>query len=180
MGNEHLHDKLFRTMFGRAEVARAHFEALLPARLIAAFRWDSLELRPESYISPQLLDAQSDVLYRVRLDSSGEDEVFLYVLLEHQRKRDYAMAFRLLSYMVRIWERWLRDNGTPTRARPLPFIVPMVLYNGARRWPVSTRFQDLLPQPMRALLLPHIPDGIWNWEIDTASKGQAVRMEAFQ
>ena len=179
MSRGDFHDGLFRKTFGRAEVARAHFEAHLPAAVAAEIDWDSLELRPESYVSAELLQTQSDVLYRARL-RTGE-ELFLYVLLEHQRARDYAMALRLLVYMVRIWERWMRDNGAPTQERPLPFIVPMVLYNGLRRWPVSARFQDLLPRSsLRDHVLAYTPDFVYqildlNQTPDEAFRGQALR-----
>jgi predicted transposase YdaD len=41
------------------------------------------------------------------------------LLFEHQSSPDAAMPFRLLRYVVRIWERWRRDHPATTT---LPFV----------------------------------------------------------
>ncbi|MEZ5212010.1 Rpn family recombination-promoting nuclease/putative transposase [Gordonia sp. (in: high G+C Gram-positive bacteria)] len=74
-------------------------------------------------------------------DSAGQahDALFRHVLMEHQRTPDPLMAFRMLSYQVQIWRRHLhevrRRGLTP---RPLPPIIPLVIYQGRRRWTPAT------------------------------------------
>jgi hypothetical protein len=55
---------------------------------------------------------------------------FVFVLYEHQ-SIDPMMPFRVLVYMVRIWQGWLRENPN---ARHLPPIVPHRALQRRRRW----------------------------------------------
>ncbi len=149
---DHPHDSLFRSTFRRPELAREHFQQALPPAVVAAVDWDTLEPRPESFLDEHLNKLQSDILYRAQLTGGGE--LYLYLLLEHQSTPDPLMPFRLLQYMVRIWESWLKEHRG---ARTLPFIWPIVLYNGRRPWNVSTQFQDLFPPELRAPLSAQLP-----------------------
>jgi hypothetical protein len=65
------------------------------------------------------------------------------------------MAFRLLRYLVRIWERWLADHP---RSETLPVIVPAVLYHGAEPWSAPVAFDALfdIPDAVRPALAPHL------------------------
>jgi hypothetical protein len=51
------------------------------------------------------------------------------------------MAFRVLLYLVRIWEHHLRLNPTATR---LPAILPLVLHHSEKGWTFPTSFQALI------------------------------------
>jgi hypothetical protein len=117
---------------------------------------ETLQLLPGSFVDEDLKQVHSDVLHRVAL--RGGAELWLYMLFEHQRTVDPLMAWRLLRYMVRIWDRVLGERG----GRELPFVVPMVLYKGERRWTVSEAFDALFPSEdrvgrLREALLPHVP-----------------------
>lgn len=138
------HDHLFRYGFSRLEVARAHFETYLPRSVVDAIDWQGLEREAETFVDPDLRGTQSDLVYRAPLKAGGT--AYLYILFEHQRTLDYQMPFRLLAYMVRIWGHWIKENVKPRRKPRLPFIFPMVLYNGIQPWTVSDRFADLFPR----------------------------------
>jgi predicted transposase YdaD len=68
-------------------------------------------------------------------------EAFLYVLLEHQSTLDPLMPFRMLRYVVRIWDTYLRATGAPRR---LPAIIPVVVHQGAVPWTGPTELSELL------------------------------------
>ncbi len=55
------------------------------------------------------------------------------IIFEHQSSVDPTMAFRMLRYTVRTWERWLREPTNRRKGR-LPLVLPVVLYHGARPW----------------------------------------------
>ena len=62
---------------------------------------------------------------------SEPQRLLLYVLFEHQSTPNRWMRFRLLEYCCRIWgDALLADN----KRRELPPIVPVVFYQGRRRW----------------------------------------------
>jgi predicted transposase YdaD len=169
------HDHLFRLAFSQVPQAAAHFRATLPAAVVEAVRWETLQLQPGSFVDPELQQLQSDVLYRAQLQ--GEGEVCLYVLFEHQARPDALMPFRLLRYMVRIWERWLEQTKDQ---RPLPFIVPMVLYNGDRPWNVSQSFEDLLPESLRPELRTFIPSFVYALQDLSQMLDEELRGEPFR
>ena len=54
------------------------------------------------------------------------------------------MLFRLLRYMVRIWERWWKAHPDAQR---LPLLIPIVLYHGAERWSAPLAFEDRVAVP---------------------------------
>jgi len=85
-----------------------------------------------------LEERRSDVLFRVEL---GGREALLYLLLEHQSSSDPLMPFRLLRYMVRIWDGYLAEHP---EAKLLPAIVPMVVHHSANGWRAPTAFTDIV------------------------------------
>jgi hypothetical protein len=146
-------DKLLKATFSVPENARAFFEAHLPKELAAALNWSSLALEPCSFIDPQLTSSESDLLFHIALEQS---DAFLYLLFEHQSSEDPRMALRLLSYILRIWERFAEHNPPPAK---LPAILPIVLVQGKRPWKTSTRLEDLidLPPAVAHILRPWQP-----------------------
>jgi len=60
------------------------------------------------------------------------------------------VGLQLLRYMVRFWERQVKDNG------PMRPIIPLVIYHGEKAWRSSTDFLALLDAPEG--LRPYLPD----------------------
>lgn len=147
-------DKFFKEVFSRVEVARGFFQAYLPSNLVAAIEWKSLKPEPGAFIDERLLTHTSDLLFSAQI---GAAPVLLYFLFEHQSRPDRAMPFRLLGYMVHIWEQW-RKQAAP--AAMLPAILPVVLYQGREAWTVPRHFGDSvkLPANLEAQLRPFQPD----------------------
>ena len=54
------------------------------------------------------------------------------------------MAFRMAGYQHRIWERHLDMYPPEAGHRPLPLIIPIVIYQGRRRWTAPTDLAGLL------------------------------------
>jgi hypothetical protein len=145
------HDALFKAVFSRPENAAAALKPLLPEALAEATDWTSLTLEPGSYIDEELVERQSDLLFRA--DIAGTESRF-YLLFEHQSEPDARMPFRLLRYMIRIWEQIERTEAD----KPLPPIIPVVLSHSERGWQVPTSFEDTLEMgAMREHVLPHVP-----------------------
>jgi len=147
------HDSLFKAVFGQPEHARGALRSVLPIAVAEALEWSSLAPCAGSFIDPVLSGRHTDLLFSVAW--RGGREALLYLLFEHQSTSDGRMAFRLLRYLVRIWERWLADHA---RAEVLPVIVPVVLYHGAEAWSVPVAFDALfdIPEAVRPALAPHL------------------------
>lgn len=147
------HDALFKAVFGQPEHARGALRAVVPAAMAEALDWPTLALQPGSFVDPELSPSHTDLLYAAAW--RGGAEAPIYVLFEHQSSSDRWMPFRLLRYMVRIWEQWL---GEHEKAKVLPAIVPVVLYHGDERWSAARGFDALLdvPETVRPALAEHL------------------------
>jgi predicted transposase YdaD len=145
MEGEHLqspHDRLFKQTFGRVESAAAFFKAYLPAELAAAIDWQTLTPAVGSFVDETLRHQESDLLFSVQLYGRV---LQLYCLFEHQSTVNRQMPFRLLKYMVRIWEQSV-SGGVGTEGGLAP-ILPVVLYHGRQGWERSRHFTDMLALP---------------------------------
>lgn len=161
------HDSLFHDTFEHPEHARGELQHLLGAELAARFDWSTLELVPGSFVSEELKDSHSDLLFRVQL---GGRETYVYLLFEHQSRPEPLFVFRELQYSVRFLTTWLEDReGAAAGARSarrrrarvtrLPVVIPILLYHGPPAWPYATRFEDVLDidPGARALVLDFVP-----------------------
>src|SRR4051794_37532008 len=103
------HDKLFKKTFGHPDSAAALFQAYLPESLARHLDFTAAVLEPGSFIDAEFQAAESDLLYSVPLREHTRG-AFVYFLFEHQSTEDVRLAFRLLSYEVKIWQNWLQDH----------------------------------------------------------------------
>jgi predicted transposase YdaD len=92
---------------------------------------------PETFVDEWLIGRRSDVLFSARI---GGRPGFLYLLVEHQSTVDPLMPYRVLRYMVRIWERWLANNAD---AKTLPIVVPVVVHHSDTGWSAALSLEDL-------------------------------------
>ncbi len=139
------HNNFFHFALSHLPAARSLIETQLSADALAEFDIDTLQLETGSFIDADLTEKFSDLLFSVRRvgskNDSTDDRVMIYVLFEHKSQSDHFTVFQLLSYMVRIWEKRLRDGS-----RLCP-IVPLVVYHGDCTWTAPRSMQDLLETP---------------------------------
>ncbi|MCA1596749.1 MAG: Rpn family recombination-promoting nuclease/putative transposase [Chloroflexi bacterium] len=108
---------------------------------------------PTRFIPDDLRKLEADILFRIpyhALDGPAEQEVFIYILIEHQSRHDPSMGFRLLLYMVNIWDRqrrqWLARDVPVDQWRFLP-ILPIVFYTGSEKWETPLSVKTLMDLP---------------------------------
>ncbi len=141
------HDKLFKQLLGERENAVSFLEHNLPEAALKHLDLDSLEVVQTSFIDSQFAQSEADLLFSLRVaDGAG----YVYVLFEHQSSPDALMMLRLLSYMVRVWKRHLREQGLSEK---LPVIIPMVLFHGPAGWQGPNDFRSLVSAPDEAFSL---------------------------
>lgn len=141
----HPHDKYFRASMSNLRVAEEFFEAHLPKSVLPVVDLKSLSLQSNSFISEELNQHMSDILYAVNIKSRPG---YLYILAEHQSSDDKWMPVRVLNYMLRIMEDDIKKLGRKT----LPVVVPLVFYHGRKKpYPYSTDLFDLFSEEDRPL-----------------------------
>lgn len=132
------HDALFRGVLGAPANAASQLRAVLPGALADRLDLDHLTQVPGSFVDEALKWRYSDLVFTVPLDGR---EAFVYVLVEHQSRSDPLMAFRMLRYVIRVWDAYLRGHR---QARRLPAVIPLVVHHGRRPWASPVQLLDLL------------------------------------
>lgn len=149
--------RLFKFAFSNPETAAGELSSVLSPAIVEQLDLRRLAVCPGSFVDQDLAQRHSDLLYSV--PATAGTDAFVYVLFEDQSTVDPTMPFRLLTYVVRIWDKHLRDHpGSST----LPPVIPVVLHHGASgtRWNGPTRLSDLVEgsPTLLAAVAPHVPD----------------------
>ncbi len=133
------HDSFFKAVFGDLERSRQFFRTYLPAGLANELNLDRLQLEKASFVDESLRQRHADLLFRTVLKSGTV--AFLYLLFEHQSTPERDMLFRILRYLVRIFDQHREQHPQESR---YPVIVPVVLYHGTEPWNVPVRFSEIM------------------------------------
>jgi len=146
------HNNLFTFTLSHLSAARSLIETQFPVAIVEQLDLDSIVIESGSFIDPSLAEKFSDVLLSVKLRLAQEgsrQRVLAYFLFEHKSEPDPLTVLQLLSYVVRIWEREVREE------RSLSPILPMVIYHGDRPWNVAMTIDELIdcPESMRDYLV---------------------------
>ena len=131
------HDKFFKETMGNVETAKDFLENYLPKSIIQVVNLDTLEPQKDSFVSPELEESFSDLLFQVEILGK---ESYLYILFEHKSYRDKGLALQLLKYMVEIWEAKMNKESI----QGLPIIIPLVMYHGEPNWQIASSLGDML------------------------------------
>ncbi|MEZ6133939.1 MAG: Rpn family recombination-promoting nuclease/putative transposase [Pirellulaceae bacterium] len=139
------HNNFFRFALSDLPNARNLIETQLSSAALAELDLQTLQLETGSFIDPDLREKFSDLLFSVKLAQEMQDamldEALVYFLFEHKSQTDPLTVLQLLSYIIRIWEKRLRDG------LPLCPIVPLVVYHGERGWTAAKSLRELIPTP---------------------------------
>ena len=146
------HDHFVKATLSQPDIAASFLTNYLPRETVDLLDTSKVELVKDSFVDSDLREHQSDMLFQVQ--TRNGKAAYVYVLLEHKSAPDQWVAFQLFRYMVRIWESAIRQE----HVKPLPVIIPLVLYHGQAAWNVSTQFSALFPSDMEAGLQRYLPE----------------------
>ena len=134
----HPHDALFRYTFSQPEYAAQLIRGNLPGAIAERIDWASIKDVSGSFIDKESAWRHTDLLFQASL--SGRD-AYVYLLFEHQSTSEPLMALRMVGYLVRIWEKIVKDKPN---AKAIPAVIPLVLYHGKEGWHAAKSFGDLI------------------------------------
>ncbi|KJW01728.1 transposase, YhgA-like family protein [Rickettsia endosymbiont of Ixodes pacificus] len=110
----------------------------LPKEIQAMFLPHTLKMEKESFVEADLRHSISDILFSAKFN---DDTGYFWILLEHQSTPDHFMAFRLFKYMTDIASRHLTLHP---KSKYLPFVYPLIFYNGKRNTMLQRIFGNYL------------------------------------
>jgi hypothetical protein len=136
------HDTFFKKSLSIPKLARQFLQMHLPAKLQKMLNFKTLTKQPDSFVETNLNKQITDVLFSC--NTVDDQQIFIYLLCEHQSSPDYWMSMRLLKYMIAICENYREQNPD---AKLLPLVYPLVFYNGTQTHNAPLNFHELFTHP---------------------------------
>jgi predicted transposase YdaD len=138
------HDSGYKQLFGHPELMLDLLRGFVSYPWVKDLDVSALERINASYVGSNGEQRHDDMVWRLRV---GGQCVYVYLLLEFQSTCDYWMALRMQVYTGLLYQDLIKQRKLGRRGK-LPPVLPIVLYNGRRRWSASHTLSGLrLPQP---------------------------------
>ena len=134
------HDNAYKLLFSRPELVADLLRDFVREPWVEALDLTTLDRVSASFVSTDLRDRESDVIWRVR---TADGWLYVYLLIEFQSTVERYMAVRLLVYVGLLYQDLIARGEGRTAGR-LPPVVPIVLYDGRRRWRAPTEVAELI------------------------------------
>ena len=136
------HDNSYKLLFSYPEMVVDLLQGFVREAWVDALDFSTLEQVSGSFVSDDLRDREDDIIWRVRW---GREWLYVYLLLEFQSTVDSYMAVRILTYVGLLYQEVIRSKQLTATGR-LPPVLPLVLYNGSRRWTAAQDVAELIVQ----------------------------------
>ena len=150
MATREFHDAAFKRWFDHARMVEDLLRGFAPADVVSALDFDTLEQLPPDYVDDGFGRGSGDAAWRVRFRGAAGDWLYLLVLLEFQSTVDRHMAARILAYTAQMYLKLIRGGRLPADGR-LPPVLPVVIYNGERRWSAAAEVGETIASVGEAL-----------------------------
>ncbi|MFM8331072.1 MAG: Rpn family recombination-promoting nuclease/putative transposase [Candidatus Methylumidiphilus sp.] len=141
------HDHSYKLLFSHPEMVADLLRGFVHEDWVGGLDFSSLEKVGGSYVTDDLREREDDVIWRVRW---GQEWLYVYLLLEFQSRIDPFMAVRIMVYIGMLYQDLIRSQKL-TAAQRLPPVLPLVLYNGNKRWNASQDIGELIAKPPAGL-----------------------------
>ncbi|WP_347815046.1 Rpn family recombination-promoting nuclease/putative transposase [Leptospira noguchii] len=164
------HDRLIRETLQNKEDAISFFKNSLPENVIELLDLNRLELTQSSFISENLKEEQTDLLFQIPLKSGKKANV--YLLFEHKSYLDDSIFSQLLGYISAIYKSQYRVD------KKYSVVIPFVFYHGERTWTLGNSFQNrfVLSKNEEEVFKKYIPN--FELELFDLSKVDLSRLES--
>ncbi len=144
-----IHDRGYKLLLSFQQLFQYLIEGYVEGDWKARLDYSRCEKIDKTYILEGLDKQESDVLYKVPLIGTENDpkEILLYILIERQSTVDHSIAFRVLMYVMNIWNEIYKNADENLRRQKtwrLPPVFPIVLYNGNDTWTAARSLQEMV------------------------------------
>ena len=171
-------DSAFREIFSSHLILHEFIQMFL-SRLLESgdIREGDITIHNTDFLSSDLRSKRPDVLFSVK--TKGE-ELYVYILIEHQSYKDPNMPYRIYDYVGRILGYVIHQNPKKSSRKSFryPPVIPVVFYTGRGRWTVERDirekflqiggYEGYLPSLRYMVIELSRLDREWLFEVDTA------------
>ncbi|TVR57891.1 MAG: hypothetical protein EA426_11245, partial [Spirochaetaceae bacterium] len=141
------HDSAYKYLFSSRHVFHQFLTRFVDEEFVRGLAVDDVEMVDKSFVSDELLDRESDIIYKVNLPGR---EFYVYVLLEFQSTPDKTIPVRMLLYILQLYDQLFRSSTKGL----LPAVFPVLLYNGSRPWTVPHNISELIASEIPGKYIP--------------------------
>jgi len=142
-----IHDSFIKQMMSDPKVSREFLKVHLPVNIKENVDLNTLQPQKESFIEKTLGINYVDLLFKVNF---GDEEGYIYIILEQQSQPDWTMALRLHKYVIQIYSNHMERHP---EAKRIPIVYPLVFYTGKARYNAPLTLWELSEKPDLAKLL---------------------------
>ena len=131
------YDSALKRVFSHPKMIREVVRYLSPQLDDVAM--EDLQLTSTEQVSKNLKKRYQDLVWKARRAEAG---IAVYLALEFQSKVERFMPLRMNTYCSLLSEQLVRQKRLDPDGR-LPSVIPLVIYNGSRRWKAPLDLGDL-------------------------------------
>ena len=148
------HDQSYKRLFSHPKMMKDLLEGFIDEAWVKELDFSCLEAVKSSFVSEDYRRREDDLIWKIRC---RDQWLYIYILLEFQSTVDPFMAVRLMTYLGLFYQDLITQENLKVREK-LPPVVPIVLYNGSRRWNTPLNINDLIIKTPPGLekYLPHL------------------------
>lgn len=137
------HDHAYKLLFSHPEMIADLLRGYVRQPWVEQLDFSTLKRANPEHITGDLREREHDMVWQVKWTGDDERWLYIYLLLEFQSTPDKFMALRLMTYLGLLYQDLTRTKQL-THSGKLPPVLPIVLYNGERRWQAATSIETLI------------------------------------
>lgn len=141
------HDTSYKQFFSHPQMVQELLESFVKEDWVKRFDFSTLKRCFSSYITDKTREQSDDIVWKVKF---GDQDLYLYLLLEFQSSTDDFMAVRIMSYVALLYQDIIKAEKKK-KGDLLPPVLPIVLYNGLAEWEAKTNIYNLIQAPPAGL-----------------------------
>jgi predicted transposase/invertase (TIGR01784 family) len=157
----HEHDHSYRHLFARPQLIEELVREFVPEPWVQGLAFSTLERVNATFIADTLKRSEGDMIWKLRRRDGTPVYVFLFI--EFQSRSERFMAVRMMGYVAALYQD-LISRGELIPDGQLPLVIPLVVYNGDRRWRAPLELSELI-EPVEPAAEAYVPR-LRYWVID--------------
>ncbi len=122
----HVHDRFFKQIFSHVSNTRDFVQLSFPPDMVQKMDLTSLSLDEKSYITAQVDESFSDLVYSCNYKVKKLIKICL--LFEHKSRQSPTDVFQILSYMTNAYMQAIKQK------KRQEIVIPIVFYHGQKPW----------------------------------------------
>ena len=124
------HDKIIKRVFQRKKEAARFISKVIERKI----KPRDLIVSQNSFVTSELRYREADIVYKIRNKN-------VVILIEHQTRVDYRMAYRILNYQIEIMR--ANEVENPRKEDKECLVIPIVLYTGKEKWTAKNYIKEI-------------------------------------